>query len=914
MCNLKRVGLESAGVRPTAKSKPLLPFALCAIFVLSSFAVVRPASSTTPSQPNTPTLNQITLVDYNGSDASGVSDLRANKIDAYDSALTPSAASSLPSSYHQYMVPSSLYGLYVNPQNTSAGSTHNFNPFYFQSVRFALNYVVNRNYFGQTILGGNFIPCISAVCAEPDSTAVAAGVAPFSNVTYDLSFANATIYKTLTANGVTYTNHQYSYGGKPVTVGLFDRTDDPIRHAFVKYLDTQLQNLGFATTLITGTLSVAESVVFGSDPVNATWDIYPASDGQIWGYYDSNAENFYSAGYYNDLPASDSDGANWVGGWDNNTQEPYSTTLYDDADNYAIPLLISSFGSMAQRNELLSNLTYYGVLGATYITLGTSLAPYATTGAVSDVTPNFLTDPFGNYQDYMTMSTSSSDASGTVNQLTMGVRHIADGAVNPVGGDNDEYSDSMQQAGALPLYGYGPSTGYYYSTAMKFKVNANTNQSDNPVPSSAIWFNGTSDRWQNVTSGATAQDDVTVNVADYLSHTAWADGQPVTLADMLWQYIEMQSVLAPGSPIYDNGSERAIYSVESSQVVGFRVLNSTSVEVYATGTFFQDATWAAYGVIGDVLSPLGYSGYTDGLGMTPWQVYYAMNQMVAAREAVWSIATATANTLDWLNLLNPTDVGNVKAALSAAGSTIPPELAQLQSMTGQSWVNASTASAGYTAAVNFINTNGVAVISDGPFYISQYSSSSSPAFLVMKRNPLFSAGSQADPALFAPPVLLSPQATIPPVVNPGSFLTVTTVQMPDGDPTQSSPASGATVAYIFLSQGTVVYSNSTTTGSNGQATLAVPSTMEAGPYILDILVSSPTATLINPLVTSVVIGSAAVTSSSVTLSSSVSQSSSASTTSTTSSSGTNYIYYVASAVVVVVILIAVAATFVRRRK
>jgi len=896
-------------MKPTGKSKALfLPLAICAIFVLSSFAVVRPVLSATPSQPNTPTLSQITFVDYAGNDASGVADLQANKIDAYDFTLTPSASTSLPSSYSQYVAPASIYGLYVNPQNTSAGSTHNFNPFYFQSVRFALNYVIDRNYFGQTIEGGNFIPCVAAVCAEPDSTVVAAGVAPFSNVTYDFSFANATIYKTLTANGVTYANHQYSYGGKPVTVGLFVRTDDPIRQAFMQYLNTQLQNLGFVTNQIPGTLAIAENVVFGSDPVNASWDIYPASNSQIWGYYDSNAINFYSAGYYNDLPASDSHGTNWVGGWDNTTQEAYSTTLYNDADNYAIPILNSNFSTIAQRNELLSNLTYYGVLGATYITIGTSLAPYATTGTVSGVTPNFLQDPFGNYQDYMTMSTSASDASGKANQLTMGVRHIANGAVNPVGGDNDAYSDSMQQAGALPLYGYGPSTGYIYSTGMKFKINANTFQNTNAVPSSAIWFNGTSDTWQHVASGATAQDDLTVNLANYIGHTTWSDGQPVTLADMLWQYVEMQRVLTTGSPIYDHGGEHGIYSVESSQVVGFQVLNSTSVELYTTGTFFPDATWAAYGVVSDVLSPLGYSGYTNGLGMTPWEVYYAMNQVVGGGQAAWSTATATANKVDWLNLLNPTDVANVKAALTAAGSTIPPELAQLQSMTGQSWVTASTASAGYTAAVNFINTNGVAVISDGPFYISQYSSSSSPAFLVMKPNPLFAAGSQADPNLFAPAVVLSPQATIPPVVSPGSSITVTTVQTPDGAPTQSSPAGGATVAYIFLSGGAIVYSNSSTTGSNGQATLTVPSTIKPGSYILNILASSSTSKLIKPLVTSVVVSAATVSSSTSSLAST-----STSSTSTTSSSGTNYTLYVGAAVVVIV-LVVVAAAFMRRRK
>ena len=86
----------------------------------------------------------------------------------------------------------------------------------------------------------------------------------FSNVTYNFAFANKTIYNTLTSNGVTYTNHQYFFDGKAVTINLFDRTDDPIRHTFMQYLSTQLQNVGFAVKLIPGTLSVAYSVVFGS--------------------------------------------------------------------------------------------------------------------------------------------------------------------------------------------------------------------------------------------------------------------------------------------------------------------------------------------------------------------------------------------------------------------------------------------------------------------------------------------------------------------------------------------------------------------------------------------------------------------------------------------------------------------------
>ncbi len=899
--------------KASGRTKKVLPIVLVLLFLLSALPLVKMAYSA--SGPAKPTLNSITFIDYGGNDASGVADLQANKIDAYDFALTPAASTGLPSSYSQYVAPASIYGIYVNPQNTTGGACHCYNPFYYQSVRFALNYVIDRNYFGQTINGGNFIQCVAAVCAEPDSSVVAAGVAPFSNVTLNFAYANQTIYNTLTKNGVTYSHTGgYTWEGKPVTVNLFIRTDDPIRQAFMQYLQTQLQKLGFATNQITGTLSTAESVVFGGDPANATWDIYPASNSQIWGYFDSNALNFYSAGYYDDLPASDSYGPNWIGGWDNTTQEQASTNLYNKADTYAIPLLQSNFSSLAQRNALLSNLTYYGVLGATYITLGTSLAPYAASSAVSGVTTNFLTDPFGNYQNYITMSTSSSDASGTANALKMGVRHITNGAVNPVGGDNDAYSDSMQAAGQLPIFAYGPSTGYPYSTGMKFTDNANSFSGNVPVPSSAIWFNGSSDSWATVASGAMAQNDVTVNMAPYLSHTTWADGQPVTLADMLWQYIEMQRVVTKGSPLYDTGQEHGLYSVESSQVVGFKVLNSTSLEIYTTGTYFPDANFAAYGVIADVLSPLGFSGQVDGAGMEPWQLYVAMNQVVTSGQAAFSTGTATTNKISWLSLLNPTDVANVKAALTAAGSTVPVEITQLQSMTGQSWVTASTASAGYQAAINFINTNGVGVMSDGAFYISQYSASSSPAYLVMKPNPGFNAGSIGNPDVWASPVVITALATPPPTLTAGGSFNVTALQAPDGQPTKSVPANNATIFVQLVAGGKVVFSNSYLTGSNGVTTVKLPNSLAAAQYTLSVLADSPTSKLIKPYVTSITITAGSSTSSSGSSTSSSTGSSSTTSTTSTTTSSSNTTLYIGIGVVVLIVIVAAGFLFSRRRK
>src|SRR5579883_1989734 len=100
-----------------ARIKKALPIAMVFLFAFSAVPLVSMVNAA--SIPTKPGLSQITFVDYQGNDASGVADLTANKIDAYDFALTPSAASSLPSSYVQYVAPASIYGVYLNPQNTT---------------------------------------------------------------------------------------------------------------------------------------------------------------------------------------------------------------------------------------------------------------------------------------------------------------------------------------------------------------------------------------------------------------------------------------------------------------------------------------------------------------------------------------------------------------------------------------------------------------------------------------------------------------------------------------------------------------------------------------------------------------------------------------------------------------------------
>ena len=140
---------------------------------------------------------------------------------------------------------------------------------------------------------------------------------------------------------------------------------------------------------------------------------------------------------------------------------------------------------------------------------------------------------------------------------------------------------------------------------------------------------------------------------------------------------------------------------------------------------------------------------------------------------------------------------------------------------------------------------------------------------------------------------------------------MTALQAPDGQPTKSVPANNATIFVQLVAGGTVVFSNSYLTGSNGVTTVKLPNTLGAAQYTLSILADSPTSKLIKPYVTSITISSASSTSSSS--SSTTSTTSSSSTTSTTTSS-INTTLYIGVAVVVLLVIVAAGFLFSRRRK
>ncbi|MCQ4349314.1 MAG: peptide ABC transporter substrate-binding protein, partial [Sulfolobales archaeon] len=210
----------------------------------------------------------------------------------------------------------------------------------------------------------------------------------------------------------------------------------------------------------------------------------------------------------------------------------------------------------------------------------------------------------------------------------------------------------------------------------------------------------------------------------------------------------------------------------------------------------------------------------------------------------------------------------------------------------------------YQMAINFIKTYGNAMIGDGPYILTGYSTTTSPHYAVLSANPYFNLPPSAIPSL----VLQTPMSVTLSFTPPVSATNTTPLMITGtvlGTPAGSSEAvgvQGANVTALMFVNGKLVAQNSTLSGPNGTFTLYLPTANLQNQVAKVILyVKTNSSVLINPQTFSVYIAPSTVTTTSTTT-----------PTSTTSVSAPFNSTVVIALVVVVIIVIAAVAVALRR--
>ena len=132
------------------------------------------------------------------------------------------------------------FSILLNPSDTGE-----FNPFSIREVRYALNFLVDRNLIVNELLGGYGAPMISNYGIFSADYLGIVDVLEAFQFNYNPSLANEIITEQLYDVGAKKVDGIWHYENEPIVITFFIRSDDPARKAIGEILSSKLESIGF---------------------------------------------------------------------------------------------------------------------------------------------------------------------------------------------------------------------------------------------------------------------------------------------------------------------------------------------------------------------------------------------------------------------------------------------------------------------------------------------------------------------------------------------------------------------------------------------------------------------------------------------------------------------------------------------
>ncbi len=564
------------------------------------------------------------------------------------------------------------YSLLINP-----AVSDQFNPFSIQQVRFALNYLIDRDLIVDEVLDGYGVQMISAYKPyDPDYLSILGELQSF-NFKHNPALANQIISDALEKAGAKKTGGIWYYDSKPISVTIFIRNDDPLRKSIGEILASQLHDVGFTVKKDYGDLTKAFSTVYGSNPSDMKWNIY-TEGWTMSGFvrYDSVITAQMYSPWYSNMP-----GFNNPSYW--NYHEP-------EIDSLSKAIFFGNFTSSEQRSNLINQAVDKGVHDSVRIFLACKIDQFIANKKVDGIINDFGAGITSRFTPINARSDSDT--------LTIGVKKIYSGAWNPIGGFSD--SSSQQIWGTLEDPGSfkNPYTGYTIPIRSDWQVQTAGPLGKLNVPNDAIYWDAVKQKWNQVGTGIKATSKVTF----HLKFGNWHNKMPMDMNDVLYGIYFLYQWGADqtnGTMTFDSE-----YSPKANQaaktLIGVRVIDENTIEVYQNYWHFDNGEIADSAQVWPAM---------------PWEIVYSMEKAVTDGKLAFSRSDAMSKNVNWMSLIIPNDANVIKTNLEdfEKENSIPPAL---------SYVNDSNYfDSRYNASISWITQHGHAVISNGPYYLDSYS-------------------------------------------------------------------------------------------------------------------------------------------------------------------------------------------------
>jgi peptide/nickel transport system substrate-binding protein len=570
------------------------------------------------------------------------------------------------------------FGLLLNPAPSK--DNNSINPFQFRPVRFAMNYLVDRDFVVDEILRGYGTPLATPFSVySPEYLNVLDTIESFG-FRYNPQFAQKIISDTLTKAGATNQGGKWFFKGNPISIKILIRSDDPQRLSMGELVASELQNTGFNVQRDFGDLNKANPIVYGSNPQDFQWQVYTEAYAGTSAFvkYNPVVTSQMYAPYYGNMPGGQNPAF-----WNYRNQ-----TL----DKLTQRLEFFNFTSEGQRNELLRNATIAGVEESVRIFIAQNTEPFV----ASSATKGLINDFGAGITSKLSLINARTPKSS--NTLDIGVKQIYQGAWNNVEGCKDVYCTQIYSAISDSATFRNPYTGEVIPLRENWEEVSNKGPVDKlKVPPDAQLWDPYSQQWKSVGQNASSMSKVTYKIL----YSNWHNGISMDKSDLLYtQYFLFQWGTDTGKgdpttdPEFTSQAKAALPLVK-----GLRFIANDKVESYINMWHYDKKEIADAATIWPA---------------EPWEITAATERLVTSGKLAYSRGEATARNVDWLSLLIPGHAEMIKEELQKMKDEgyVPPALKGIVSL--------GNATKRYDASINWITTHRNAVIGNGPFYLDSY--------------------------------------------------------------------------------------------------------------------------------------------------------------------------------------------------
>lgn len=574
------------------------------------------------------------------------------------------------------------FGILLNPSPSSNNDT--INPFEFRDIRFAINFLINRNFISNEVLHGYGIPMYDPFgLFSPDYPVVMDTVESFG-FHYDPDYALKQIKKTLLAHGAKLKDEKWYFKDKPIKLKVLIRSDDLQRKVLGELVSSELDQLGFTIIKDYSDLNKAVTLTQGSDPQKFLWHVYTeafAGSTSFIKYNDAVLAQMYAPWYAN-MPGNQNPGF-----W-----QYRNSTL----DKITQKLVFSNFTSENERNNLLNEATRMGIEESVRIFLVKNIDPYAVSSSVTGLVNDFGAGITSKYS--LLNAKSERDHS-----LKVGVKQIYQGAWNNIGGFSDAYSINIYSNIADSATLRHPFTGEVISMRNQI-LNSTTNGPDERIqihPDTIIWNSALG--WIPVEKNSTSLSKVTYKIL----YSNWHNGIPMDKSDLLYSLYfmyEWGTNSGDGDLTIDpEYTSRVELGLPYFKGVRFISENGDDiVESYLDQWHYDDKEIAASAGV---------------WAQEPWEITAASERLVLSNDLSFSKSQSTTKNAEWLSLIIPEHANLIKQELLKMKNEnfIPSPLKGIVSL--------EEAKDRYEASIDWIEKHNHALISNGAFYLDRYNPS-----------------------------------------------------------------------------------------------------------------------------------------------------------------------------------------------